>query len=117
MLNIVRVRHKSVFNKKSDKEEEKIYYNLCYKEADKSVIIKIVNANMETREVELAIDKGWNVLDEMYRAEVLTGQCGKAVNSMESPENVATYRTTGSVSEKIVLPALSFSIIYITAEV
>ncbi|MBE5960373.1 MAG: alpha-L-arabinofuranosidase [Lachnospiraceae bacterium] len=96
-------------------EEDKIYYSLSYQEADKTIILKIVNANAESREIALEMDKEWNLIEDTYKAEILTGPCADAFNSIENPENVSSVATSGSISEKLILPALSFSVICIKA--
>ncbi len=96
--------------------EDKIFYSISYKEDAKEVIIKIVNANKESRQIDFVPDKGVKLLDDTYKAEILTGSDAEAVNTIQNPENVATCETTGNVAEKIELPALSFGVIRIKAD-
>ena len=91
--------------------KDKLYYSLSYKEASQEIILKIVNANGEKRTLKPVPDASWNLSGGSYRGEVLTGPWPEATNSINKPENVATYVTEGSIDDEIILPALSFSVI------
>lgn len=95
--------------------KDKLYYSLSYKEVSGEIIIKIVNANAEKKALSLAFDSSWDITDEIYHAEVLSGPWAEATNSIQKPENVATCEIEGSVKEEILLPALSFSVIRVKA--
>lgn len=109
-----------------DAREDKLYYSLPYKVSSKEIIIKIVNANEQERELCITLDDAWKLAAEdciaeasatdTYTAQILTGPCAEAYNSIENPENVSVCEAAGSVAEKVILPALSFSVICIKAE-
>lgn len=97
--------------------EDKLYYSLSYKDSTKEIIIKIVNANEEERELDIVPDEAWKLLAEDYSVEILTGPCADAYNSIENPENVSVRETAGKVAERLTLPALSFNVIRMKAEI
>ena len=96
--------------------EESIYYSLSYKKDTKEIIIKIVNAKAEGAELEFDLHKNWQMLEDTYKAEILIGPCAEAVNSIQTPENVAVSGISGNVAEKLVLPAWSFGVVKVKAE-
>lgn len=96
--------------------EEKIYYSLSYKEREKEIIIKIVNANEQERELTLVPDAAWSLLSDTYTVQMMTGDFADACNSLDEPEKVCVCEREGELKEGMKLPALSFSVIRIKAK-
>ncbi len=94
---------------------DKLYYSLSYREATREIIIKVVNANTDKRSLRLQLSGDWNILEDTYRAEVLSGPWPEATNSISKPENVAVYEREGSIREELALAPLSFSVIRVKA--
>ena len=95
--------------------KDKLYYSLSYKESSQEIIIKLVNAGTEKRQVNVNLAEDWKLLSDTYHAEVLAGPWPEATNSISKPENVATCMREGSIKEALVLPPLSFSVIKVKA--
>ena len=92
--------------------KEKLYYALSYKEETKEAIIKIVNANETEQKITWNLE-AWNLLEEDYQAEILTGPGLHACNSITEPSKVGVLKSEGKVEEGIILPAYSFAVVRI----
>lgn len=98
--------------KEKEAAGDKVYYSLSFREGTGEIIIKIVNANPDSREIELYPDKQWNG-SSVYKASVLTGSKPDAVNSIESPNEVIPYTVEGNLAEPVKIPPYSFMVLRI----
>lgn len=89
-----------------------IYYTASLCQGSGEIILKVVNAKEEERELELMLPEGWKDSGRV-QAEILTGPERDAYNTLEAPERIAPFKKTFESGESIVLPPLSFAVLRI----
>ena len=107
--------------KGQEKEAAKdgLYYSVSYSEKENEVIVKIVNSNDGARAVRLRPDDAF-AAHKYYRARTLTaagdslpdhGLPGSGRAAHRLPEAVSVTDSDGAVSEEILLPEKSFTVV------
>ncbi|MDE7325889.1 MAG: alpha-L-arabinofuranosidase [Lachnospiraceae bacterium] len=107
--------------KEQEKEaaKEGLYYSVSYCEKEDKVIVKIVNANGEAKPLRLLPDKEF-LSHSHYHAKALTAavdcqtemaQSGMGTQSRLLPEKASISDFEGSVTEEIILPPKSFTVL------
>lgn len=92
--------------------KERIYYSLSYKESTDEIIIKVVNANLEARSIDLELSQEWQD-KKQFKATILRGKSEESYNCLAHPQEIEPYEINGEVLKGITLPPLSFSVIKI----
>lgn len=92
--------------------KEQIFYSLSFSEKSGEIFLKIVNANTESKKIEINAAPEWKA-DGTYQAIILTGKEKEAANSLTLPKQVAPYKKEGEIAEGFELPPLSFCVIKI----
>ncbi len=99
--------------------KEGLYYSVSYSEKENEVIVKIVNSNDGARAVRLRPDDAF-AAHKNYRARTLTaagdslpdhGLPGSGRAAHRLPEAVSVTDSDGAVSEEILLPEKSFTVV------
>ncbi len=89
-----------------------LYHTASLCEGSGEIILKVVNAREEERELTLVLPEGWGESPRI-QAEILTGPKRDAYNTLEDPERIATYGKSFRPGESILLPPLSFAVLRI----
>ena len=92
--------------------KDKIYYSLSYDEQTEDIIVKVVNANLEAREITLDVAENWSGRTT-YQAELLQGEKEEDYNQITEPTQIGVETLSGNVMDGMILPPLSFAVIRI----
>ena len=93
---------------------EGVYYSAGYSEAEKEIILKVVNSGMAQQHISLELP-GVRKDGIGIHAEILTGDERDAHNSIREPEKVVPYEKAFPGTD-IVLPALSFAVLRVRTD-
>ncbi len=89
---------------------EGVYYSLSLCEKTGDIIVKIVNASDEEKNVELSLDSEWDIKENM-KLTMLTGNDKKMGNTIDEPERFVPWEYEDKVENGIKLPAGSFAVV------
>ncbi|MCM1097766.1 MAG: alpha-L-arabinofuranosidase [Ruminococcus flavefaciens] len=92
-------------------QEKGIYYSASLVRSEKEIILKVVNATQEERQLHLELPKGWE--NHKCYLSTLAGGAKDACNSIAEPEKVKVYEKMLDDAKNVTLPPLTFSVLRI----